>query len=176
MKTTAAEPQITDAAARAGQASRPSDCVPKQVDLSIVDTHGNYENPRCHATHAGHHSGRYNVGCVMEQHAAAENIGDSDQLLPYRSSTDPVQNKIDKMYHHAEDLKRAQHIMEHLSAGFSPTKGAANSPQDDVLKATRAPTPSMENLLSQDGSAGLNREKLVSLDMAMAEERKHSRA
>ncbi|KAK1992030.1 hypothetical protein LX36DRAFT_662792 [Colletotrichum falcatum] len=176
MKTAAAEPQITDTAARAGQASRLSDCVPKQADLSIVDTHGDYENPRCNVTHAGHHSRLYNVACIVEQQAPVGNIGDSDQLLPHRSLTDPVQDKIDRMYHHAEDLKRAQHIMEHLAAGFISTKGATQIPQDNVSNATGASAPSMESLLSQAGSAGLNREKLVSLDMAMAEDRKHTRA
>ncbi|KAK1579439.1 uncharacterized protein LY79DRAFT_592842 [Colletotrichum navitas] len=176
MKTTAAVPQITNTAARAGQASRLSDCVPKQADLSIVDTHGDYENPGCNATHAGHHSDLYNVTYIMKQQANAENMGDSDQLLPHRSSADPVQDRIDKMYHHAEDLKRAQHIMEHLAAGFIPTKGATHVPRDNVLKATRASTPSMENILSKAGSAGLNREKLVSLDMAMTTDKKYTRA
>ncbi|EFQ27015.1 uncharacterized protein GLRG_02186 [Colletotrichum graminicola M1.001] len=176
MKTTAAVPQITDTAARANQASRLSDCVPKQADLGIVDTHGDYENPRCNAIHADHHPGPYNVTCIMEQQAPAENIGDSDQLLPHRSSADPVQDRIDKMYHHAEDLKRSQHIMEHLAAGFIPMKGATHVPRDNVSKATMASTRSMENMLSQVSSTGLNREKLVSLDMAMTEDRKYTRA
>ncbi|KAK1980452.1 hypothetical protein LZ30DRAFT_569187, partial [Colletotrichum cereale] len=173
IKTTAAEPQMTDATARSGQASRLSDCVPKQADLSIVETHGDSGNPRYNATHAGHHSGLHSAAYIMEQQTPAEDMGDSDQLLPHRSSADPVQNKIDKMYHHAKDLKRARHIMEHLAAGFSPTKGATQAPQEGVLEATRLSTPCIENLLSQAGSAGLNREKPVSLEMAMAEDRNH---
>ncbi|KAK2017704.1 hypothetical protein LZ32DRAFT_443951 [Colletotrichum eremochloae] len=176
MKTAVAEPQITDIAARAGQASRLSDCVPKQADLSIVDTHRDYENHRCNATHAAHHSDLNNIVCMMEQQVPVGNRGDSDQLIQHHSLADPVQDKIDKMYHHAEDLKRAQHIMEHLAAGFIPTKGATQVSQDKILKATRASAPSMENLLSQAGGFGLNQEKLVSLDMTMAEDRKYTRA
>ncbi|GKT80554.1 hypothetical protein ColTof4_12977 [Colletotrichum tofieldiae] len=77
------------------------------------------------------------------------------------------------MYHHAEDLRRAQHIVEHLAAGLIPNEGTTQPPQDDVLRVT---TPSVENILSQVDSSGLNREKLECFDMALADDREHSRA
>lgn len=166
-KITTAEPQITDMTVGAGQASRLSDCVPRQTDLNPAETHGDYGNPRCNAIHAGHHSGRHSIACIVGQQSSA-NMDDSEQLRPHLPLEDPVQNKIDQMYHHAEDLRRAQHIMEHLatgSAGFSASK--QNSQHNP---------PSGQQTQSRAEGLDANREKLISFDAAMAESSERARA
>ncbi|WQF76422.1 Putative Zinc finger, FYVE/PHD-type [Colletotrichum destructivum] len=172
-KVTAAEPQITDATIRAPPAARLSDCVPKQTDLGIADTHGNYGNPRCNATHAGHHSGRHSIPCIVEGHGKMNEV---DRPSSHLSLADPLHNEIDKMYHHAEDLRRAQHIIEHLAAGSTITEGNAQTSTDDGLRIKRLSTPPMDSILSPTDSYGFNREKLASSDMAMAEDKKRTRA
>ncbi|KAJ0327683.1 hypothetical protein COL5a_005654 [Colletotrichum fioriniae] len=95
-------------------------------------------------------------------------MDDSEQLRPHLPLEDPVQNKIDQMYHHAEDLRRAQHIMEHLatgSAGFSASK--QNSQHNP---------PSGQQTQSRAEGLDANREKLISFDAAMAESSERARA
>ncbi|KAJ0163315.1 hypothetical protein CTA2_3182 [Colletotrichum tanaceti] len=172
-KVTAAEPQITDATIRAPPAARLSDCVPQQTDLGIADPHGNYGNPRCNATHAGHHSGRHSIACIVEGHGKINQV---DQPSSHPSLADPLHNKIDKMYHHAEDLRRAQHIIEHLAAGSTIAEGNTQASTDDGLRTKRRSTPPMDSILSQTDSYGFNRERLASSNMAMAENKERTRA
>ncbi|KAK1510357.1 ATP synthase [Colletotrichum costaricense] len=166
-KITTAEPQITDMTVGAGQASRLSDCVPRQTDLNTAETHGDYGNPRCNATHAGHHSGRHSIACIAEQQSSVS-MDDSEPLRPHLPLEDPVQNKIDQIYHHAEDLRRAQHIMEHLATGSAGISASKQNSQHT--------TPFAQQMQFRTKGLDTNREKLISFDAAMAESNEHARA
>ncbi|KAK1462154.1 hypothetical protein CMEL01_14121 [Colletotrichum melonis] len=166
-KITTAEPQITDMTVGAGQASRLSDCVPRQTDLNTAETHGDYGNPRCNATHAGHHSGRHSIACIAEQQSSVS-MDDSEPLRPHLPLEDPVQNKIDQMYYHAEDLRRAQHIMEHLATGSAGISASKQNSQHT--------TPFAQQTQFRTKGLDTNREKLISFDAAMAESSERARA
>ncbi|KAL0777157.1 hypothetical protein CaCOL14_006675 [Colletotrichum acutatum] len=166
-KITTVEPQITDMTVGAGQASRLSDCVPRQTDLNTAETHGDYGNPRCNATHAGHHPGRHSIACIDNQQSSA-NMDESEPLRPHLPLDDPVQNKVDQMYHHAEDLRRAQHIMEHLATGSAGISASKQQSQHT--------TPPQQKTQPGTEDYDTNREKLISFDAAMAEDSERARA
>ncbi|KAK1709197.1 hypothetical protein BDP67DRAFT_546315 [Colletotrichum lupini] len=166
-KITTAEPQITDMTVGAGQASSLSDCVPRQTDLNTAETHRDYGNPRCNATHGGHHSGRHSIACNAEQQSSVS-MDDSEPLRPHLPLEDPVQNKIDQMYHHAEDLRRAQHIMEHLATGSAGISASKQNSQHT--------TPFAQQTQFRTKGLDTNREKLISFDAAMAESSERARA
>ncbi|OHE98701.1 hypothetical protein CORC01_05967 [Colletotrichum orchidophilum] len=169
-KITTAEPQITDMTVRAGQASRLSDCVSKRTDLNIAETQGDYGNPRCNATHAGHHPGRHSIACIVEQQSSLD-MDDSEPLRPHLPLTDPVQNNIDKLYHRAEDLRRAQHIMEHLATGSTGITTSMQTSQNTII-----PTPSEQQMPSRTEGYDFNRANLISFDTVMAENSESARA
>ncbi|KAF9872670.1 hypothetical protein CkaCkLH20_09849 [Colletotrichum karsti] len=159
-KVTAVEPKITDVTARGGNPARLSDCVPKQTDLAVSETHGDCGNPRCNATHAGHHSGRHSIACIVD-HGATETQVESNGIWTHPPLEDPIQGKIDKMYHHAEDLRRTQHIMEHLAAGSVATNERS---RDHITTMTEVPA-----------SHTSNSERLISFDTAIAAHTKSGR-
>lgn len=171
-KVVTAEPRLTDATARGEHQSRFSDCVPQQNDISTTaGTHGDCGNPRCNAIHAGHHSKRHSIACIMGQQAAADA---SDELQSHAPLDDPIQRKIDNMYHHADDLKRTQHIMEHLAAGSAASEQHSSSQVTDRTRTFSV--VDVDRLLAKPGINTVNRSRLISLDTAVAAEKKGKRA
>ncbi|KAI8302377.1 hypothetical protein K4K61_007979 [Colletotrichum sp. SAR11_59] len=171
-KVVTAEPRLTDATARGEHQSRFSDCVPQQNDLSTTaGTHGDCGNPKCNAVHAGHHSKRHSIACIVGQQATTDA---TDKLRPHAPLDDPVQRKIDNMYHHADDLKRTQHIMEHLAAGSAATEQHSSSQVTDRTRTSSV--VDVDRLLAKPGINTVNRGRLISLDTAVAAEKKSNRA
>ncbi|KAH0443508.1 hypothetical protein CcaCcLH18_00821 [Colletotrichum camelliae] len=170
-KVVTVEPRVTDATAHGEHQSRFSDCVPQQNDLSTTSgAHGDCGNPRCNAIHAGHHSKRHSIACIVGQQATTDA---TDEPRSHALLDDPVQRKIDKMYHHADDLKRTQHIMEHLAAGSAASDEHSASQVTDRAKTTVA--LDVDRLLTNPGINTVNRERLISFDTAIASDKKSNR-
>ncbi|KAI8232246.1 hypothetical protein K4K55_005748 [Colletotrichum sp. SAR 10_96] len=171
-KVVTAEPRLTDATARGEHQSRFSDCVPQQNDLSTTaGTHGDCGNPKCNAVHAGHHSKRHSIACIVGQQATTDA---TDELQSHAPLDDPVQRKIDNMYHHADDLKRTQHIMEHLAAGSAAPEQHSSSQVTDRTRTSSV--VDVDRLLAKPGINTVNRGRLISFDTAVATEKKGNQA
>ncbi|RSM03102.1 hypothetical protein CEP52_007580 [Fusarium oligoseptatum] len=131
-KAHAPEPTTTPRTVQAKRPTRLSDCVPHGPGLdssSDNDAEEKCSDPGCRATHAGHHPVRHSIECAARRSLKGQ-ITEDDELevidmdeekelqrpknSPLHSS---LENKIDQLYHHAEDLHHSQHIMEHLAAG-----------------------------------------------------------
>ncbi|KPM42596.1 hypothetical protein AK830_g3951 [Neonectria ditissima] len=118
-KSGATEPTTTARNALANRPVPPSDCVPRR------EIHRSSNHSKTHADNPP----RYDIGCRVRESVAQQavdsessEVADLDEEStghsPSHSSLqDPVERKIDQLYHHAEDLHRSQHIVEHLAAG-----------------------------------------------------------
>ena len=106
-KTAVTEAQVNPYPAIANPSNKLSDCIPLQKpyhDDQIVTRKDSWDRPSA----AGE--------CVSRQ-AAKHHVEPGLKPLGASKTQDSLQAKIDQLYHHAQDLKHSQHIMEHLAAG-----------------------------------------------------------
>ncbi|KAF6821044.1 hypothetical protein CSOJ01_00479 [Colletotrichum sojae] len=126
-KISVVEPLVTDTTVLGSPSAKPSDCLPKHADRSpSAASHGNYGNPACDAMHAGHHTDRQSVVRLAKEPTGAGITTNTDHSRSHSPMVDDVQDKIDKLYHHSEDLVQSRHIMEHLAAGSAASGGLAS--------------------------------------------------
>lgn len=126
-KGLASTPEVLPQHAWARRPTELSDCLPQRhMDRSASDSTSpeECENLSCRDSQAGI---RHSVRCTsrrkaLRQLATPDWIADRyvhesakhNQHVPLQ---DPLQSKIDQLYHHSDDLYRSQHIIEHLAAG-----------------------------------------------------------
>lgn len=132
------EPLVTDTAVLGGPSAKLSECLPKHGDRSAsAASHGNYGNSACDATHAGHHTDRRSVAYHTKELTGAGTTTNTDHLRSHSPLADAVQDKIDKLYHHTEDLMHSRHIMEHLAAGSVTSAESASGRTEKRLEGRR---------------------------------------
>lgn len=117
-KGIAAKPRLTQASIQARKHSRKSDCGPSQRASSAqrsLRTSGAYtarDLPKL-----GSHKATSELN--LRRVDSLEPFPELDAEPPHCDSMNSLEKKIDKLYHHAEDLYNTRHIMEHLAAGTS---------------------------------------------------------
>jgi hypothetical protein len=126
-KGLALEPQIHPHNVVARRPTELSDCLPQRhMDRSASDSTapGECDNRSCRQLEGGI---RHSVGCTSRRKALqqlASREWNADRYVHERVRQnqhaplqDPLQRKIDQLYHRSDDLYRSQHIIEHLAAG-----------------------------------------------------------
>jgi hypothetical protein len=158
-KSEAVEPQITAANARALRPTRLSDCVPQQQDYSpqreVAKQTGSSSPQSYNEICDDRHLIRHDTWCTMKQRtnrstdegqpgfngATRDMFPEADENRMTPKLPDPLRVKIDKLYHHAEDLRRSQHIIDHLAAGSVADKSTISDHNEVALNSTsRQPT------------------------------------
>ncbi|KAL0932059.1 uncharacterized protein CTRU02_213012 [Colletotrichum truncatum] len=164
------EHQVTDSTVSERDPARFSDCIPKQIDLSAsIGTHEGCRSSKFDDTHIGHHAGRHGISCLVSQHAAAKNTVDSRDVRSDSPLENPTQDKVDQLYHHAEDLQRAKHIMKYLAASSTVTEECS---PDQVTESRRVPSAPAEEMLASADACKSHSKKLASFDAAIASKAK----
>lgn len=126
-KALALTPQVQPQHAWTRRPTELSDCLPQRhMDRSVSDSTSpeDCENASCKGSSTGI---RHSVRCTSRRKALrqlASRDWNADRYVHERARhnhhaplQDPLQRKIDQLYHHSDDLHRSQHIIEHLAAG-----------------------------------------------------------
>lgn len=131
-KAFVSNPQASNEQAHATQPYRLSDCVPRRgldqsaSQSSVHRTSTMLDSPIAAPIYDETYHGTDFTGIgkvalqtkVAEDPVAREGFKQRNPLESHEATmSDPLQRKIDQLYHHAEDLNRSQHIMDHLAAG-----------------------------------------------------------
>ncbi|KAM0275115.1 hypothetical protein ACHAQH_007556 [Verticillium albo-atrum] len=157
-KANVVKPKMTDTAARARKPARLSDCVPNQREPSAQRTyiepgHGTNHLPGSSlAQHTSQHDFEHSAHREQSTHAklVAKNAAQGDPFLdteteePHCQSMNSLDKKIDQLYHHAEDLYHAQHIMEHLAAGSAAMEPRRSVSARPARRLSYSPASSRE--------------------------------
>jgi hypothetical protein len=169
-KALALAPKVLPQHAWARRPTELSDCLPQRhMDRSVSDstTPEDCENRSCKASSKDM---RHSVKCTSRRKALrqlASRDWNADRYVHERVRhsqhaplPDPLQTKIDQLYHHSDNLYRSQHIMEHLAAGtrvlpepIDTGQGSSPSTQPDArLHSLAADEEEVAEALGQDHS------------------------
>lgn len=124
-KAVASAPETSTDQAEAWRATKVRECIPRRrVEFPVLVASDRESDD---ASRSGlrdtSRSDRHNEGFTSRQEALKEIATHNNSLTGYPHDDDaapikdPLQKKIDQLYHHAQDLYSSQHIMEHLAAG-----------------------------------------------------------
>lgn len=163
-KGRAAQPQTDRSFAKPRTPPRLSDCLPSRRVSHVAETQTRpatcsipilEEENHEHTAHASPGKGK-------DGHSSHNDWGHACE-----DSADPLQKKIDQLYHHAEDLNHSQHIMEHLAAGaknLGPPKTAPISRVGSPVKMHSLTQEAMETYaISENRSHDLGSDMLSAL-------------
>ncbi|KAF3354264.1 Putative beta-glucosidase M [Verticillium dahliae VDG1] len=150
-----AQPEMTGTAARARKPTRLSDCVPNQQGPSVRRRdvgpgHGlaqPAESPQTY--HTSHHASTAqgpgtHAGPMAKSTAQGDPFVDAETEEPHCQSMNSLDKKIDQLYHHAEDMYHAQHIMEHLAAGSAAIEPRRSVSARPARRLSYSPASSRE--------------------------------
>ncbi|KAI9902491.1 hypothetical protein N3K66_001843 [Trichothecium roseum] len=146
-KAVASAPETSTDQAEAWRATKVRECIPQRKVESPALVASDRESDN--ASHSGlrdtSRSDRHNKGFTSRREALKEIATHNNSLTSYShdddaaSIKDPLQKKIDQLYHHAQDLYSSQHIMEHLAAGSGNVKNeeerSHHAVERDILKS-----------------------------------------
>ena len=137
-KAVAVAPEASADQAEGRPPTRMSDCIPQRVVSSSTHTSSNHvcDNNNCCDSRSNRHTTK---GYTSRRRALKELAIHSNGLKGRLhddnnvSEKDPLKQKIEELYYHAQDLHNSQHIMEHLAAGSMAMKNAEERPQDEAV-------------------------------------------
>ncbi|KAL9944595.1 hypothetical protein ACHAQF_007561 [Verticillium nonalfalfae] len=102
-------------------------------------TKGNIAQPKMTAQGPGTHA-----DAVAKNTAQGDPFLDAETEEPHCQSMNSLDKKIDQLYHHAEDMYHAQHIMEHLAAGSAAMEPGRSVSARPARRLSYSPASSRE--------------------------------